>query len=62
MYTVVVELEPSHPEINIRQPTENDGRDTQPRKKYDNNVKGRYFRFHYDNTMKHKYILSAIEN
>ena len=32
--------------------------DTRPRKKYDNNGKGWYFRFDDDNNMSYKYILS----
>ena len=32
--------------------------DTRPRKKYDNNGKGWYFRFVDDNNMSYKYILS----
>ena len=32
--------------------------DTQPRKKYDNNGKGVYFRFDDDNNMSYWYILS----
>ena len=32
--------------------------DTQPRKKYDNNGKGGYFRFDDDNKMGYEYILS----
>ena len=31
---------------------------TQPRKKYDNNGKGGYFRFDDDNNMSYSYILS----